>query len=222
MTFMTQEKHGRILILGATGKAGSRLCQQAVDAGYQVDIIVRTPSKVAPNLAPNVRVFEGDMADRAMLQSMMANGYHAVLSTLGIYHKSDQTPLADMTANIIQAMKAAGVDRFVCMSSVGTERSKGQGSMIVKIIAHLFLKHVLRDKSAQEALIFESGLNWTIIRPPQLLDLDTRTEYCVWEGSQAPANVSWKISNADAAAEMLRVVDLPATYQKAFQVSYKK
>ncbi|ARN73201.1 NAD(P)-dependent oxidoreductase [Oceanicoccus sagamiensis] len=219
---MPAKQEQRLLILGASGRAGKRLCQHALNAGYQVDIIIRSPEKLAIPAQDKLKIYIGDLTNTALLRSVLSNNYAAVLSTVGIFHKTLDTPLADITQHLIDAMQASGIKRFICMSSLGAHDSKGQGNLTVKYVTSFVLKYVIKDKEKQENYIRASDLEWTIIRPPQLLDNDNSADYCRWQGNKPPQKLSWKISNFDATAAMLEALDQPETIGKAFQVSYYK
>ena len=51
----------RLLILGATGSLGRHVLRQAVGAGHEVTVFVRTPSKLSPEFRERVSVHTGDL-----------------------------------------------------------------------------------------------------------------------------------------------------------------
>ena len=141
---MLEKGEQRILVLGAAGRSGHRLCQQALDAGYQVDVLIREPGKFKVSEQPCLRVIVGDLSEPSVFDEIFRIPYFAVLSTVGIFHKTPATPLADLTATLIEHMNRAGVRRLVCMSSLGVSDSKGQGNLTVRFVARFVLKFVLR------------------------------------------------------------------------------
>ena len=52
----------RLLILGATGLLGRHVLRQAVGAGHDVTVFVRTPSKLSPEIRERVSVQTGDLS----------------------------------------------------------------------------------------------------------------------------------------------------------------
>ena len=52
----------RLLILGATGSLGRHVLRQAVGAGHEVTVFVRTPSKLSPEFREQVSVHTGDLS----------------------------------------------------------------------------------------------------------------------------------------------------------------
>lgn len=54
----------RIIVLGASGALGKHVAQQAVDAGHDVSVVVRTPSKLPAAWRDRVNVHHADMVSR--------------------------------------------------------------------------------------------------------------------------------------------------------------
>ncbi|MEI9911535.1 MAG: NAD(P)H-binding protein [Bacteroidota bacterium] len=77
----------RILILGATGRTGKLVAEQALQRGHTVHALVRDKNKVKLNHA-DLTLFEGQPADRAALANAM-KGCEAILSALNISRTSD-------------------------------------------------------------------------------------------------------------------------------------
>jgi uncharacterized protein YbjT (DUF2867 family) len=209
-----------LLVFGATGKTGAALVDQALAAGHRVAAFVRTPAKLGPPRERLAAVM-GDFADAASIRAAFDRPYDAVLFTLGIYLKDARTPLADGTGPLVEAMKEAGVRRLVLCSSFGASETAGQGPLWVRAVQHFILKQVLIDKTAQERLVMTSGLDWTIFRPPRLVDGPGGGRVLRWTGNEAPQapKPRWQIERADVAAEMLRGLGDPATVGQAYQVS---
>jgi nucleoside-diphosphate-sugar epimerase len=119
----------RILIIGATGGTGRQLVQQALELGHEVTAFVRKPAKLKIQ-HPNLRVVKGNVRDYASVEAAM-RGQNAVVSALG--HKRFFYPnkiLSDGTRNILRAMKACDVPRFICESSLGVGSAVGRLGLI--------------------------------------------------------------------------------------------
>jgi putative NADH-flavin reductase len=69
----------------------------------------------------------------------------------------------------------------------------------------LFFPELVADTSAMERIFKESGLDWTMVRPPQLTDKPFTGRYRVGEG-RLPA-FGFKISRADVADYMIKAVE---------------
>src|SRR5258708_39436141 len=66
-----------IAVFGATGRTGSAATELALEQGYQVRALVRTPSKLAIT-NPNLTVIQGDLTD-ALKAEETVRGTDAVL-----------------------------------------------------------------------------------------------------------------------------------------------
>jgi uncharacterized protein YbjT (DUF2867 family) len=209
-----------LLVFGATGGTGAEILAQALAAGHRLTAVARTPAKITVS-HPNLRVVPGDMGDPASLAAAFDRPYDAVVSALGVYLKHPGTTLTDGTRNIVMAMKAHGVRRIVVVSSLGASETRGIGPWWVKAVQRFILKNTLIDKTGQEKTIQSAGLDWTIIRPPRLIDGPACRAYVTWTGREPPKHVklAWQVSRADVAAEVLRALEDPASIGQALQIS---
>jgi putative NADH-flavin reductase len=170
-------KPNRILIIGATGGTGRRLVEQALERGYTVTAMARNPSKLGVESA-QLKVVRGDVLDYESVAAAM-QGQDAVLSALG--HKRFFYPtriLSDGTRNILKAMEAHNVRRFVCETALGFGDTAGRmGLLYSLIVIPLVLPFYFFDKTRQEKLIVASNLDWVIVRPGALTNGVKRGSY---------------------------------------------
>mgnify|MGYP000939476663 CR=1 FL=1 len=115
-----------ILLLGATGRTGRHLLQQALDRGHTVHALVRDPAAIKLNHS-NLRLFEGSPLDREKL-SVAMEGTEAIVSALNVSRTSDwpwaplRSPadLLSKCAGYLQELATArGIQRLVVMSAWG-------------------------------------------------------------------------------------------------------
>jgi putative NADH-flavin reductase len=71
----------RILVIGATGGTGRQLLTQALERGYTVTALVRTPADLRVD-HPQQTVMQGDVLDYHSVETAM-RGQEAVLCALG-------------------------------------------------------------------------------------------------------------------------------------------
>ena len=71
----------RLLILGATGSLGRHVLRQALAAGHDVTVFVRTPSKLPPEVRERVSVHIGDLS--AALPPDVVSGQGALINCAG-------------------------------------------------------------------------------------------------------------------------------------------
>ena len=160
----------KILVLGATGGTGQRIIRQALAKGYDVTALVRSPEKGAG--LTGVKLAIGDARDEAALRQAI-RGQDAVVSALGTPPSpfKEVTLLSTATRAVVNAMQAEGVSRLVAITGIGAGDSAGHGGFAFDhLILPLLLRHVYADKNRQEAIIRQSGLDWTLVRPAVLND----------------------------------------------------
>lgn len=209
----------RLLIIGATGGTGRQLVEQALQQGHELTAFVRNVAGLSLE-HPRLRVVQGDVLDPASLKSAMP-GQDAVLCALG--HKRFFGPsriLSEGTANILGAMKTAGVQRFICESSLGIGSTAGRGGVFATFFVYpIILPFYSWDKRRQEKLIEESDLDWVIVRPAALTNGAARGQYR--HGPKAGSYfLPVRISRADVAAFMLQQVTDDRYLGRAVGLSY--
>ena len=77
------------------------------------------------------------------------------------------------TAQVVDAMRAAGVRRLVVQSTYGIGETYASLPLSLKIFFSLVIRPQVRDHVRQEELVRRSGLDWTVVRPVVLNDDDT-------------------------------------------------
>lgn len=160
----------KIFVLGATGGTGQLIIRQALAKGYDVTAMVRSPEKGAG--LTGVKLAIGDARDEAALRQAI-KGQDAVVSALGTPPSpfKEVTLLSTATRAVVNAMQAEGVSRLVAITGIGAGDSAGHGGFAFDhLILPLLLRHVYADKNRQEAIIRQSGLDWTLVRPAVLND----------------------------------------------------
>ena len=112
----------RILVTGGAGFLGSHLVDALVDAGHEVSVLDRIASRWLPAKA---RMISGELADGAILAEAV-RGQDAVYHLAGFadLNAARTRPLETVHANVIgtvnllEAMRFAGVGRFLFASTV--------------------------------------------------------------------------------------------------------
>jgi uncharacterized protein YbjT (DUF2867 family) len=80
------------------------------------------------------------------------------------------------------------------------------------------LRDLYADLTAMELDIRSSATDWTILRPPKLVNSPLTTTYRTAVGANVPRGYS--ISRADAAHAMLAALQNPATIRQPLGVAY--
>ena len=223
----------KLTIVAATGGIGHHLLEQAVAAGHDVTTVVRNPSRLPRELAAQVRTVTADLAtaDPSELQPAFA-GADAVLSGLGSRPGKDPGVASRGTRAIVAAMQATGVRRIVVVSAapIGTVPSPGRptpprhdpgdGFLMRNLLAPLTkaaLRRRYADLALMEDLLRDSGLDWTVVRPPRLTDKPPTGTYRTAYGRNVRRGL--QVSRADVAHLMLRALDQPETIRQVVGIA---
>jgi putative NADH-flavin reductase len=166
----------KILILGATGRTGQHLLEQALQRGHQVHVLVRDKSKIAFH-ATNLTVFEGSPLDKTALENAM-KGCEAVLSALNVSRTRDwpwsklRSPkdlLSSVMKALIELMPTCGIRRLIFISAWGVgETKKDIPGWFRWFIDHSNISYPYLDHENQEELARQTTLEWTAVRPAGL------------------------------------------------------
>jgi len=141
----------RVAITGVTGFVGAATLDMALAKGLSVEALTRRDQ------APREKVswHRGTLGDVSALAELV-DGVQAVIHIAGLTstRNTGRFEAANVTgtANILSAAREGGIERFIFVSSLAA-REPG-------------LSAYGASKSRAEALVRDSGLNWTIVRPP--------------------------------------------------------
>ncbi len=196
---------GPLAVVGATGSLGQVLVQRALARGHQVRAVARRPERL-PFEAPGLELHAADLMGEGELAPAL-QGARAVIVALGAGLR-DSTPIrARGTARVVEAMHEAGVRRLVCLSILGLGDSYAGLPWVYKaFVKPLILRRPYQDHAAQEEVVEASGLDWTLVRPPNFTDGPARGQYRHGFGEDL-AGSTLKISRADLADFMLDQVE---------------
>jgi nucleoside-diphosphate-sugar epimerase len=139
-----------LALTGGTGFVGSHLLDLALAEGHQVRALTRRPQPPRDG----VTWIAGDLADPGAL----AEGADAVIHVAGVINAPDRAGFAAGnvagTQRVVEATRAAGVRRFVAVSSLAAREPA--------------LSVYGATKAEADAVTVASGLDWTIVRPPAI------------------------------------------------------
>lgn len=208
----------RLAIFGANGPVGLVLTRQALDEGHEVTAVTRRASTFPITAAARLTVQQGDVFSRDDVGRAIANK-DAVLSTFGVpYTFRPVTVYSKGIANIIAAMKEAGVRRIIAVTSGGTRPGLNweEGVFFSLVLKAFIGKTLYADQREMEATLSATDLDWTIARPARLIDTSAVTSYRVAEGWMA--NGLSTTSRLDLADFMLKQASSGEYVRKAVAV----
>jgi len=142
-----------IAVTGGTGFVGSHFIEHALAQGHQLRALTRRPQAERAGIT----WVEGAL-DKPDSLAVLVQGADAVLHIAGVINAPDRAGFAagniDGTRALIAATQAAGIRRFVQVSSL-TAREPD-------------LSLYGWSKAEADKLLIASGLDWTIVRPPAI------------------------------------------------------
>jgi putative NADH-flavin reductase len=202
----------KVVVFGATGKAGRAVALSLLAAGHQVTVFGRDRAKLPAY--KGIAMIVGDALNAADVAPAVA-GQGAVVVCLG----DSSNPIALLlgakrttppnicevgTANVIAAMAEASVTRLICVTSYGVGDTRERLSGVYRAwFRVLQLREQLDDKEQQEKLVKASSLDWTLIQPVGLTDGAATGR---WLASPTGDRKKRTISRVDLAAFILETL----------------
>ena len=194
-----------IVVVGASGRTGRLVVQQALRAGHRVTAVARNPLNT--ELPAEAEVLRVDVVgDEGFALPRDAD---VVISALGKNSNSDRTPVCTLgTKNVMGAMRRAGIRRLVVTSASPVLRTATGEPFwfraIVRPIVRWSGRRVYADLEHMEATLLQSAddIVWSIVRNGYLVD-DPRGSYELVE----EANAMGVVHRADLATALLAVAE---------------
>ncbi len=141
-----------LLIVGATGTLGRQVARRAIDEGYKVRCLVRSSKKAAFLKEWGAELVLGDLCYPQTLVPAL-EGVTTIIDA-ATSRPADSLSIKQVDwegkVSLIQAAKAAGIERFIFFSILDAEKYPAVPLMEIKHCIELFLA--------------ESGLNYTTLR----------------------------------------------------------
>ncbi|PEA21175.1 NADH-flavin reductase [Bacillus cereus] len=164
------ENTNKIAILGANGKVGKFLVNQALEKGYQVRILTRN-SKNMTITNKNIEPISGDARDLSAIQELL-QGCKAVINAVG-QPKNESYIFSTVTEHILKVMKEYEMKRYILIPGGSLNVKGDQKGIINKIGANLFrlfFPKMMQDKYKELQIIQSSEVDWTIVRLPFVIE----------------------------------------------------
>ena len=202
----------KIAIIGATGRAGSQLLEEALRRGHSVTAIARDTSKIAQNdgvVSKNV-----DALDAAALQAAVA-GHDVVISA---------AHFATLPASaVVGPVTKAGVKRLLVVGGAGSLLLP-DGTRVIDSQGFPAAYKAEASAGAEflENLRQEKQLDWTFLSPSaEFVEGERTGKFRVGKDDLlvSSAGRSW-ITFADYAIAMLDEVEAPKHSRQRFTVGY--
>ncbi len=200
-----------LLVVGATGTLGRQVTRLALDEGYQVRCLVRSYKKAAFLKEWGAELIGGDLCLPETLPPALQDITAVIDAATARPNDSLSIKQVDWDGKValIQAAKAAGVERFIFFSMLDAERYPNVPLMQVKHCTERFLA--------------EAGLNYTVLRLCGFMQgligqyaIPILENQSVWvTGKSSPVAY---MNTQDVARFAIRALSVEATQQKTFPV----
>ncbi|KRP50393.1 NAD(P)-dependent oxidoreductase [Pseudomonas poae] len=202
----------KIAIIGATGRAGSQLLEEALRRGHSVVAIARNTEKLVPRAGVTVK--QVDALDAHALQQAVS-GSDMVISA---------AHFATLPASaVIGPVKQAGVQRLLVVGGAGSLLLPGGGRVIDSAgFPDEYRAEASAGAEFLEALRQEKELDWTFLSPSaEFVETERTGTFRLGQDELlvSAEGRSW-ISFADYAIALLDEVQTPRHSRQRFTVGY--
>ncbi|GLK78669.1 NAD(P)-dependent oxidoreductase [Methylopila turkensis] len=200
-----------VALIGASGAVGSRVLAELVRRGHAVTAIARNPDRIAKS--EGVTAVAADAADVAGLAQVL-RGHDAVISSV---HFSAGDP-----ANLLAAVKQAGVPRYLVVGGAGSlEVAPGVRLIDTPEFPEEYKAEAAAGAAYLDLLRREGDLDWTFLSPSALFVPGERTGAFRIGGDALLTNADGSsISYEDFAIAFVDELERPAHSRRRFTVGY--
>jgi len=210
----------KITVFGANGGVGGHVVRQALDAGHKVTAVVRDLARFdLSHPALNVATVSG-LTNPEMLRPTLETS-DAAISGVGPRGRKDGPVASLATRGILHAMQASGVRRFVAVSAVPVGPVPMGESFVNRRLllpfVRFFLRDLYSDLAEMEKEIQRSTAEWTIVRPPKLVNGPLTALYRTSVGGNVPRG--YTISRTNAAHAMIAALGDPTTVKQTIGIA---
>ncbi|HCR55589.1 TPA: hypothetical protein DIV49_01320 [Candidatus Saccharibacteria bacterium] len=153
-----------IAIIGANGRTGNRVVEEALARGHHVRAGVHGVDNLTQ--APELEVVQCDATSKNDVTTLIS-GCDAVISVIGHVKNSGPSMQTTAISVVIESMHQAGIRRLVSLTGTGV-RWQGDKPSLLDIVLNKAVLLVdparIRDGIAHATVIENSDLDWTIVR----------------------------------------------------------
>ncbi|MBL0056580.1 MAG: SDR family oxidoreductase [Chitinophagaceae bacterium] len=191
----------KIIVFGATGMVGRQLVQQALFNGHTVRAFGRNVYTTDFPDDPNLQRIQGALFDATEVLNAI-RGCDAVLTAIGGGTDSNDKTRTLGIKNIIAQMKKAGVNRIIGIGGMGVLNADDKSLLIDQDDYPEEYKAVgLEHRKAWE-MLKESGLEWTFVCPPNIINEGPTGSFITAE-DYVPLPNKYQVNAGDLALFML-------------------
>jgi putative NADH-flavin reductase len=169
----------KVAVIGGTGKSGKYLIKQLLQLNFPIKLLHRRPETLQLN-NPLIEIIKGDARSYDAIYQLL-EGCHAVISCLS-QPVGERTIFSDATRNILQAMNALGIKRYIVIAGLNVDTPFDQKSVQTQFGTNWMYEHypeTTADRQAEYELLANSTTDWTMVRLPLITQTDDTGEIAV-------------------------------------------
>lgn len=158
----------KIAVIGGTGKAGKYLVNQLLNQGYKIKLVVRNLDHFQIQ-SPLIEVIQGSVSDYGVVYQLVED-CQVVISVLGLGQPNSEISIfSQSTKNVLSAMKAWNVRRYIVITGLNVDTPFDQKSPKTKFATDWMKTNyplTTSDKQLEYNMLTNSDLDWTLVRLP--------------------------------------------------------
>ena len=159
----------RLIIFGATGSLGSHVLRQALAAGQQVTVFVRTPSRLPPEVQTRVSVHKGDLSTLPPVDvAQLISGQDALINCAGLVTEGRTfVDLIDRLVSSVELLPTAAqpVCWFLAGAALLDIGPSGRKGVDLPRVKSTYWPHRVNFER-----ISRSGLDWRLLCPGPMVE----------------------------------------------------
>jgi putative NADH-flavin reductase len=172
-----------VLVIGGTGRIGSKVVERALEDGHKVTVVARRPAGAE---RPGVSVLAADVLQPDALDGRLPAA-DVVVYLAGTRGTGPSVVRSDGMANVLSALGETPVGRVIAVApaSVAISRRLGPANRLwLRFVVHKRLRNVLNDAERMESELRHGNLDWTVVRSTKVLPGKGTGRYQVSPGGQ--------------------------------------
>lgn len=225
----------KMVVYGASGRVGSRIVTEALDRGYAVTDVGRTPSSITAR-HERLTVVQGDVTDTNSVIDIVA-GHDVVVSAVGGANPDSDDPMLSIprqaTGALVDALRDLGQDapRMFVIGGARTTLDREPGvpyfeledaGRVTEIEGAAVTVSMIGHAMALDYLGSIDDIEWTFVAPPLSLNPGARTgEFRVGPGVvMRDADGQNAVSMEDLAVAIIDEIEEPQFIRSRMTAAY--
>lgn len=208
----------KIFLFGATGGTGREVLIKLLEQKHQVFVLARNPEDL--NITDDyLKIIKGSVFTPETYYNELSE-CDLVISALGATSRMPTDIYSKGGQQIISAMKAAKIKRLITLTAAAFDPTDPHyNNFFLRFIIRPLLKNMYSDMQQWETILEGTpNIDWTVIRPSQLLNGKERGKYRV-QIDHCPKGGS-KIRRSDLADFIVKQISSDEYIHKKVAIAY--